>query len=337
MRSEAPGDVLKVWFYATASVLLGAWWTPLLYNAGKALAEVSSVKQTNGPLEWLANHCRAASFPEFFEAGLLLAAVFLFLPFIRWLHHGQSPEYRKSLAWRHLDHHALPEGQPLHRNPWAARQMVMGFLIVSVLFFLIAGILMLLGVLQWKNPGESLGKVAFRGFWFAVVLAVVQEFVFRGIALGIFLRAMRPSVALAVAALLFALVHFLNPPPGLNVLDPDGEGTGFELLGKIVDQFGDLRAVLGSLAPMLALGGILGYSRWRTASLALPIGLHAGWLFVNAILASVTIASGNDHFTAWLLSGTALRRGLIPLAGIVLAGVLTVYLTKSDVRTDSAV
>jgi hypothetical protein len=38
MRDEALSDVLKVWLYAAAVVLLGAWMSPLLYNAGKALA-----------------------------------------------------------------------------------------------------------------------------------------------------------------------------------------------------------------------------------------------------------------------------------------------------------
>src|SRR5512137_2881398 len=57
MRNESLGDVLKVWLYAAASVLLGAWISPVLYNAGKALAEVSVCKVTNGPLEWLAKLC----------------------------------------------------------------------------------------------------------------------------------------------------------------------------------------------------------------------------------------------------------------------------------------
>ncbi len=78
MGIKASGDVLKLWLYAAASVLLGAWFAPLLYNAGKALAEVSSVKATNGPLQWLAGICRAAEFPAFFEASLLVAAAILF-------------------------------------------------------------------------------------------------------------------------------------------------------------------------------------------------------------------------------------------------------------------
>ena len=98
VRGVAHGDVLKVWLYAAASVLLGAWFSPLLYNAGKALAEVSSSKQTNGFLEWLAGICRTAEFPRFFETSVLIAAAILFLPMIGWLRGGRTAG--KSGTWK---------------------------------------------------------------------------------------------------------------------------------------------------------------------------------------------------------------------------------------------
>ncbi len=96
MRNEARGDVWKVWLYAAATVALGAWISPWLYNAGKALAEVSSNKTTNGPLEWLAGVCRTADFPRYYEAGLLLAAAVLFFPWLEWLHAMSG----KARRWR---------------------------------------------------------------------------------------------------------------------------------------------------------------------------------------------------------------------------------------------
>lgn len=315
MRNEASSDVLKVWLHAAASVLLGAWISPLLYNTGKGLAEVSEGKQTNGPLEWLAGVCRTADFPAFFAVSLLVSAAILFLPLIQWLRGGRQPE--------------AACGQRLRQNPLGARQAVLGFSAVTVLFLGIAGILVLAGVFVWKNPGEAVAKLALRGFSVALGLAVLQEILFRGIAMGIFLRAMRPAAALGLSAVLFALVHFLNPPPGLDVLDPDAAGTGFELLRKIAARFSDPRVVLGVFAPLLALGGVLAYARWRTASLWLPIGLHAGWIFVNAILASVTTAAGDPDSLIWLISGPSLQQGLLPLVGIVLAGVMITRLTAA--------
>lgn len=328
MRGEFPSEVLKVWLYAAASVFVGAWVSPLIYNAGKALAEVSSVKQTNGPLQWLAGICRAAEFPSFFAASLLGSAVLLFLPFLHWLQTRSAPDEGRHPPNRLRSWNG---GQRLNNNPRGLRQAAGGFLSVTVVFSGIAAGLILAGVYAWRNPAGLLATIALRGFTTALGLAVFQEFLFRGIALGIFLRAMRPLAAISLSALLFALVHFLIPPPGLNVLDPDASGVGFELLRKIASRLSEPRIILGTLTPLFALGAVLAYARWRTASLYLSIGLHTGWIFVNAVLASVLVAAQRPS----LLSGPSLQQGLIPLAGILLAGVFTYHLTGNDDATDA--
>ncbi len=327
MRGVSPSEVLKVWLYATASVLLGAWVSPLVYNAGKALADVSAAKQTNGLLQWLAGICRAADFPKFFEACLLGSAVLLFVPFIHWLQAGrQSAEGRQAPdrtgGWS--------RGQRLHGNPGGLRQAATGFLLVTLLFLGIAGILTLAGVFTWKHLNESVAMVALRGFAAALGLAVFQELLFRGIAQGIFLRSMRPVAAIGLTALLFALVRCLHPPPGLHVPDPDASGVGFELLHKIISRFSDPLIVLGTFAPLFALGAVLACARWRTASLCLPIGLHAGWIFVNSVVGSLTVAANHPDANLWISSDASLQQGLLPLAGMIVAGLLTNYLTRPD-------
>lgn len=332
MHGESPSAVLKLWLYATASVLLGAWISPLIYNAGKALAEVSSVKQTNGLLQWLAGICRAADFPQFFQTSLLGSAMLLFVPFIHWLHAGRQPaEGRhsrdRSRGWN--------GGQRLYANPRGLRHGATGFLSVTLVFLGIAGVLGFAGVFGWKQPAESVAMIALRGFSVALGLAVFQELLFRGVALGIFLRAMRPTAAITLSALLFALVHCLIPPPGLNVPDPDASGVGFELLRKIAARFSDPHVVSGTFAPLFALGAVLGYARWRTASLYLPIGLHTGWIFVNTVLGSVTVASIHPDNDLWILAGASLQQGLVPLVGILFAGMLTNYLTSPAATADA--
>ncbi len=335
MRGEASSDVFKVWLHAAASVLLGAWASPLIYNAGKALAEVSSTKVTNGPLEWLAGICRSADFPKFFVASVLVFAAILFLPLIEWLRGGRSPAGGNSWSMRlPTGARSQPAGQRLQKNPLGPRQAAIGFSLVMLLFLLIAGVLLLAGFLQWKSPGEPIARILIRGFAAALALAVFQEILFRGIAMGIFLRAMRPAAALGMAAVFFALVHFLNAPPGLNVADPDASGVGFELLRKIAGQFSEPKAVFGTFAPLLALGGVLAYARWRTASLWLPAGLHTGWIFVNTLISSVTVTASRPDSIMWVISGTSLKQGLVPLAAIVLAGILIDHLTGPHDSTD---
>ncbi|MEO8617531.1 MAG: CPBP family intramembrane glutamic endopeptidase [Luteolibacter sp.] len=327
MRNEALSDVLKVWLYAAASVMLGAWISPLFYNGGKALAEVSSAKQTNGVLEWLADHCRMANFPTFFVLSLIFGGLVLFLPFAGWLHGGRG----KNGSAERLDGGRPTEtGQRLLKNPGAIRHCVRGFLVVTMLFLLLGGILMAAGIFDWRQPPTGGVKWIVRAALLAFGLAGLQEFLFRGVVMGIFLRAMRPSAALGLSAVLFALVYFLIPPPGLNVADPDAAGVGFELLRKMIGLFSEPRMIFGSFVPLLALGCVLAFARWRTASLWLSIGLNAGWIFINGIMGVVTVAVSPPGSMMWVLAGASLRQGLVPLAGILIAGIMIDYLTASD-------
>ncbi len=335
MRDPAHGDVLKVWLYAAVAVLLGTWISPLFYNAGRALAEVAEAKQTNAVLDWLAGYCRKADFPEFFEVAMVICAGILFVPFMDSLRGGRGTG--RKVGWLRLPdgHRGGRAGQPLQKNPEGWEQTLMGFTGVTGLFLLLAGLLVLMGLMAWKNPGSSLPGIVVRSLGTAWGLAAVQEILFRGIAMGIFLRAMRPAAALGLSAFLFALVHLLHAPQGLNVLDPEASGVGFELLRKLAVQFSELRFVLGTFAPLLALGGVLAYARWKTASLWLPVGLHAGWIFVSGVIARMTIPAVHPDSILWLLAGNTLHEGLLPLAGILIAGSLVIRLTPSIDVPDS--
>jgi uncharacterized protein len=149
-----------------------------------------------------------------------------------------------------------------------------------------------------------------------------MEAFFRGIVMGIFLRAMRPSAALGMSAAFFALALSVMPAAGVTVADPDAGGTGFELLGNVVASLADWRVIFGNLIPLLALGGVLAYARWRTESLWLPIGLHTGWLFSKGMLAKLSAAAATPVATDGLF-----QQGLVPLVAIIFAGVLAHYLT----------
>lgn len=328
-------DVVKVWLYAAASVALGVWLAPFIYNAGKALAEVSHGRQINGFFEWLAGICRAAEFPRFFSFSLLIAAGVLFFPAMSWLGGSRAEESVMTRKLRlPVGARAREWGQRLQPNPRGLRQGLIGFLLVSLFFMFMAWVLILGGVMEWRDPGGLFWGMLLRGLFGALVVAVLQELLFRGIALGVFLRAMRPSVAMGLSAVLFALVHFLNPPPYLNVADPDAAGVGFEFLGKILAQLAEPRGVFGILCPLLALGFVLAYARWQTASLFLSVGLHTGWIFVNGVLGKVTEAASSPDPSFWMISGMALHQGLVPLAGIVIAGVLANFLTTDPDAAD---
>lgn len=335
MRNSALGDVLKVWLYAIASVFLGAWMAPLFYNMGKALAEVASAKQTNGLLQWLANQCREADFPQFFIISLWFAAGLLALPFAEWLR-AERGRVRLRNPWQIR----LPvatvvgnDGQALVKNPEAVWHVLRGFGVVVGLFCLITGILLFVGFCEWTQLGKSAVPAIVGILFFAIGFGMVQEILFRGVVLGVFLRAMKPPMAMGLSALLFALVHFLKPVAGLNVADPDASKVGFEMLGLLISEFSEVKMLLGTFAPLLVLGGVLAFARWRTASLWLPIGLHVGWIFITGLAHRFTVSTGHLDAPSEFLFGRNLQQGVIALLGLIIAGCVIDFLTTR--RTDA--
>jgi membrane protease YdiL (CAAX protease family) len=267
---------------------------------------------------------------------VVVVGLVLFVPFMDFLRGGRGLRGGK-VGWLRLPDGVRGgvSGQRLVKNPRGPMQAVVGFAGVSGLFLILAGTLVLAGIFDLKTPESPVLKVMARVFITAGLVATVQELLFRGIAMGVFLRAMRPAAALGLSALLFALVHLVHVTAGLNVVDPEASGVGFELLRKIGDQFSEPRFVLGTLMPLLALGGVLAYARWRTASLWLPTGLHAGWIFINGFAAAVTVPTVQPDSQFWLLAGSSFHEGLVPLIGILIAGGLVIRLTTTDDVPDS--
>src|SRR6185503_14715914 len=58
-------------------------------------------------------------------------------------------------------------------------------------------------------------------------------------------------------------------------------------IANAFSQFADPLLVLAGFTTLFLLGWILADARIRTRSLWLPIGLHAGWIFANAIFSKV--------------------------------------------------
>jgi uncharacterized protein len=174
-----------------------------------------------------------------------------------------------------------------------------------------AWILSSVGLFSWHAPtGPTTGKIL-RFLILSFAWALLQELWFRGLVMGVFLRAMPATPALVMTTVYFALVHFLMPPPGLTVVDPDASGVGFELLRGILHQFLEIRPLVTFLLPWLALGFVLSALRLRTASLCLPVGVHTGWIFGHTLFACYTHTSLNPMVQSVAFVGLILFAGLI--------------------------
>jgi membrane protease YdiL (CAAX protease family) len=312
--------VLKVWLYAVAVVAAGAWVSPVLYNAGKALGEISSVKRTNGFLEWLGGICEEADFRVFFLVSIIGMALLLFIPFSEWL------SMKREARGRGI-------GQPLEKNRRGVLEWGTGLLLAAGFFLLMGYGLVATGSFTWEGPPKDPLKLVQGALPWLLLGVVIQEWLFRGVALGICLRAVRPFAAISMAAVLFTVVAFLYPSSELEIADPDASGVGFELLGLMARGAGDPEILWGRVLPLLAAGWVLGYARWRTASLWLPAGLQMGWILANALFQTATKPVMRVDPLARLMAGDSLMHGFIPLAGVLVVGALVYFVTDSKQET----
>ena len=90
--------------------------------------------------------------------------------------------------------------------------------------------------------------------------------------------------------------------------------------------------MIAEFGTLLAVGLVLGYARWRTASLWLSAGLHSGWVFALIFFKELTLASGVSEGTARYLVGMTLRDGIVPTIVVLATGILVHVLTIPDAQ-----
>jgi len=161
---------------------------------------------------------------------------------------------------------ALPEG---------AAGIVIGFL----LFAVVMAILLAVGVYHPAGWGTTSGLA--KGFSFAVMAAITEEILFRGLLFRLSSKLVGTWGALIVTSGLFGLAHKANPGATLA----------------------------SSVAIALEAGVLLGAAYAATQRLWLPIGLHIGWNFTEGPLFGMTL-SGNK-MTEGVLRGSLSGPGIM--------------------------
>ena len=265
-------DAAKLFAYFFAVVLGGALFAPLLFWSAHRFST------------FFAKY----DFESFFHRALLICTLAFLWPLLRSL---------RLHSFRDLQ---------LDKNRHALRDVVAGILLAAIP--LLVGFVVLIATRTFllKNaiPGSSLGTVMAA----AIVVPLIEELFFRGLLLGILLRSLRPVVAMLITSAFFAIVHFLKAPPRT------GESvtwfSGFHSIANSFAQFADPMMMLASFTTLFLIGWILADARLRTRSLFLPIGLHAGWIFVAGVVGKMT--KRETIILPWL--GSNLLTGLLPLA-----------------------
>ncbi|HEX8679704.1 MAG TPA: CPBP family intramembrane glutamic endopeptidase [Chthoniobacterales bacterium] len=289
-------DAARLLAYLTATLLFGALSAPILYWSAQALAQ-------RGLLRLLSGY----DFETYFHRALLGGALLFFWPLLRSL---------RVRSFRDLG---------IVSNPAASRDAGAGLGIAAVPLLCFGALLLNLGIYSLR-PSISLSQIGERVISAAVV-PFIEEPLFRGLILGVLLRASTPVVATLATSALFSILHFLKAPE--NTSPVVTWTSGFVSIGNSFAQFSDPLLVLAGFTTLFLLGWILADARIRTQSLWLPIGLHAGWILASAVFNK--LARRELVALPWL--GKSLLIGIAPLAvALVSWGILRLWLHHVDSR-----
>lgn len=298
LKSEAGAIVL----WLAASLFAAALLTPYLYDAGKTLAHNASVKDYPGVIEWLAASCGRADLDRYFSRALLISGLALLPSLIRRVKNIPRNENADRFALRKLKR----SERLLH--------LIFGLLVGCCTLGALGLFLGATGAAVVKESGIS-SEFFSKAFLPALGAGVIEELVFRGLILGLWLRACSLWTAWIGSSLMFSFVHFLKPPPGSEIADPRAWESGFEILGSTLGHFTDPAFFVTEFATLAFLGLLLAYCRTRTFSLWLPIGIHAGLVFALKIFSMLMRLDPGSPLHPWFI-GTDLKSGILPIVAL---------------------
>jgi len=157
----------------------------------------------------------------------------------------------------------------------------------------------------------------------AAIIAMLEETVFRGILLGLFLRFCRPAAAIVATSLVFALVHPLNAPD--EALFAPTTFSGFHALIHLLAGFGD-PSVLRHMVGYFIVGAILATAAVNTGRLYFSMGLHFGWVFF--IKADGVVLSRNETWSSVSFGSNRMVDGVLIWFFLLLVFILVHQATR---------
>jgi len=314
-------DAFKILVFIAGTVVLGALLAPFLYIGGKYV--VAEGWLAGGLFDDLNGSMDRAKFSRYFNRSILLGGFIMIFPTVRWFNVGKN------------ERGSVKEFLNLDPNPAWWKHLLIGFAVGGVSLLLLGWGYVAQGWYVMKDTDKPLYEVLLEALGMGIAVGLLEELVFRGAFYAVLAKLLKPKPLLYVVAAVFAVLHFFNPPHGLTV-EVVNAGSGFWFVGRIFQhffsQFGDLYFLLSEFAVLFAIGLVLGYTRERTGSLWLGIGLHAGWVFgVKTLSPLSSRAFERDAMMPWL--GDTLRVGAVSFFVVSLTGLaMWLWLRRSGQR-----
>jgi membrane protease YdiL (CAAX protease family) len=163
------------------------------------------------------------------------------------------------------------------------------------------------------SPARVAG-LALAGLGSGLAVGVVEETFYRGLMQGAAAKELRARgrsalAAIAAVALIYAALHF----PARETIPSQlvNAASGFRMLAAVGAKFVDFRSIADAFLALAAVGFLLGLVRDFTGSIAVGIGLHAGWVAIMRLTIGATrvnadspyraLVSASDGYTGWLV------------------------------------
>ena len=268
-------DAARLLAYFAGTLIFAALLAPVLYWIAQSLAAHNILPRLAG-----------YDFQTFFHRALLICALALLWPLLRSFH----------LSFRELQ---------LQPNRSWLRDIAFGFGFAALLLLLCGGALIALAIYSLRHNAQWSGLIGIAAA--TLIVPIIEEAFFRGFLLGVILHRNSKTVAIFCSSALYSVLHFLKAPD--NATDAVNWSSGFRSIANSFGQFAEPMLLLSGFTTLFLIGWILADTRLRTKSLALPIGLHAGWIFANGLFNRVA----RRELTALPWIGKDLSIGLVPL------------------------
>lgn len=162
------------------------------------------------------------------------------------------------------------------------KQIGRGLLLAVITLLPVLIVLYGLDVHVWDQTRTwSLSKIAEKtglALFFALLIAINEELLFRGLLLSALRRNFSLVVAIAISSFYYAALHFLKSH-GQIPFEQQTIASGFELMAEAFANWLN-PDILSALIALFVVGVFLAVLRHHTPySLGLSVGCHAGWVW----------------------------------------------------------
>jgi membrane protease YdiL (CAAX protease family) len=184
--------------------------------------------------------------------------------------------------------------------PQFLQRLLAGWLAGMALMAMAVAPLVLLDLREWnaRFPTEmdEWLALAWKALGTGIVVALIEETLFRGAMQGALQRIGATRWALFAVPLLYSAVHFL----GNEVRVPDDQvngWSGFVLLQGLFISFAEPLRILDAFVALYFVGLLLALVRQRWGDIAACIGLHAGFVAVIALFRRISTPAAENSWS----------------------------------------